>query len=177
MELEIGFGKGRFLVHATQQYPERNFLGIEIDRKYHLLTATRLVKRGITNARLCCGDARTILENLIPPASLSAIHIFFPDPWWKQRHHKRRLFQGPFVSALERCLAPGGWVNVATDVESYFHELTQLFLLHAPNLSPHPWAEGAPPVDAEGHLTNYEKKSLEQSREVFRVRYGQVGKT
>ncbi|MDW8266265.1 MAG: tRNA (guanosine(46)-N7)-methyltransferase TrmB, partial [Gemmataceae bacterium] len=94
VEIEIGFGKGLFLLTASQACPDINFLGIEILRKYQLFTATRLVKRGIGNVRLVRADARDFLRQRVGSESVQAIHIYFPDPWWKKRHWKRRLFSG-----------------------------------------------------------------------------------
>lgn len=171
VEVEIGFGKGRFLVHATQANPNVNYFGIEIIRKYQLYTATRLVKRKLTNVKVCCADAKLVLSNSIPPNSLSAVNIFFPDPWWKKRHHKRRLFDEGFVKSLAPVLVPGGWINIATDVEEYFQEITALFAEKLPFLKGEPWGEDSPDSLVEGHLTNFEKKFVDQGKPIHHVRY------
>ncbi len=92
VEVEIGFGKGLFLVTAAQACPGVNFLGIEVVRKYQLFTATRVAKRDLANVRLAKADARAFLRDCVAPASVQAVHVYFPDPWWKKRHHKRRVF-------------------------------------------------------------------------------------
>src|SRR5262249_23458445 len=120
VELEVGFGKGLFLLTAAQQCPDINFAGIEIEKKYVLFSATRMVKRKLGNVRLAHGDARSILHERVADASLQAVHVYFPDPWWKKRHHKRRVFTEEFVAQCARVLKPGGKLHVVTDVEEYF---------------------------------------------------------
>src|SRR5262249_50332786 len=130
VEVEIGFGKGLYLVRVAQESPATNFLGIEVVRKYQLFTATRLAKRGLRNVRLALADARWFLKARVPPASLQAIHVYYPDPWWKKRHHKRRVFTAEFAAACERCLRPGGRLYVVTDVAEYFQLITGLVAGH-----------------------------------------------
>src|SRR5439155_12681338 len=102
VEIEVGFGKGLFLLTESQARPGVNFFGIEIVRKYQLFTANRLAKRGLGNVRLACADARVLLRDVVPAASVQAVHVYFPDPWWKKRHHKRRLFTAEFAAACAR---------------------------------------------------------------------------
>ena len=98
VEIEVGFGKGLFLVNAAQARPQTNFFGIEIERKYTLFTATRLAKRDFKNVKVAACDARRFLEAHVGADSVSAMHVYFPDPWWKNRHRKRRLFTEPFAA-------------------------------------------------------------------------------
>src|SRR5205807_7068201 len=88
VEIEVGFGKGLFLLNAATARPDVNFAGIEIERKYQLFTATRLAVRKLGNVRVACADARLALRDHVPGASVQAVHVYFPDPWWKKRHHK-----------------------------------------------------------------------------------------
>ncbi|MFO0910731.1 MAG: hypothetical protein U0794_20685 [Isosphaeraceae bacterium] len=108
VELEIGSGKGLFLQNAAQGRPEHNFLGIEISRKYAGKTAERLAKHALGHARIHCGDAGRFLARHVPSESLAAIHIYFPDPWWKARHKKRRVFTATLLADLVRTLVRGG---------------------------------------------------------------------
>src|SRR5439155_18074092 len=85
VEVEVGFGKGLFLVTAGAANPQTNYFGIEIVRKYQLYAATRLAKRGLGNVRVTCGDARQILRDRVVTGSVQAVHVYFPDPWWKTR--------------------------------------------------------------------------------------------
>jgi tRNA (guanine-N7-)-methyltransferase len=158
VEIEVGSGKGLFLVTASAARPDVNFLGIEIERKYQLFTATRLAKRGRSNVRMVCADARIFIRDCIPPGSVQAIHVYFPDPWWKRRHRKRRLWTPEFAEQCERGLRPGGRLNVATDVQDYFAVMTSL-LEAQPRLRP----LAGPAVEEPGqeleYLTNFERKS------------------
>ena len=108
VEIEVGFGKGLFLVNSAQARPQTNFLGIEIERKYTLFTATRLAKRSLRNAKVAAFDARGFLESHVTAESVSAMHVYFPDPWWKNRHRKRRLFTEAFAGACAPRACPGG---------------------------------------------------------------------
>ena len=106
VEIEIGFGKGLFLLTQGQARPDTNFLGIEIERKYTLLTATHLVQRGLPNVKLACTDARWFLRERVTPGSVAAVHIYFPDPWWKKRHpQSRKLFTSCVCRAMRDRLA------------------------------------------------------------------------
>ncbi len=120
VELEVGFGKGLFLLTASEAAPETNFLGLEIERKYYLFTANRLAKRQRSNVRVVCGDARTFLPGFVPDESIQALHVYFPDPWWKNRHRKRRLFTQPFAIECERVLRSGGRFHLVSEVEENF---------------------------------------------------------
>jgi len=171
VEMEIGFGKGWFLLNATQVNPHINYFGIEIIRKYQLYTATRLAKRKLTNVKVCCADAKLVVSKAIVPGSLKAVNIFFPDPWWKKRHHKRRLFDADFVQSIPPVLMPGGWINIATDVEEYFKEITALFAEKLPYLVGEPWGEDSPDSLVDGHLTNFERKFVAQGKPIHHVRY------
>src|SRR5262249_55130444 len=102
VEVEVGFGKGLFLVQAAPPCPQVTFLGIDIARKYQLFTATRLAKRRMANVRLAKADARLFLRDFVPPEECQAIRLYFPDPWWKMRHLKRRVFTLEFAAQCER---------------------------------------------------------------------------
>ena len=98
VELEVGSGKGLFLANAAMANPGHNFFGVELARKYARLAAERLAKLGISNAKVWPGDARDVLAHRVPDASLHAVHVYFPDPWWKKRHKKRRVFTETLVA-------------------------------------------------------------------------------
>ncbi|APZ41915.1 tRNA (guanosine(46)-N7)-methyltransferase TrmB [Acidihalobacter ferrooxydans] len=117
--LEIGFGNGESLATQAQAHPERDFIGIEVHRPGvgHLLQT--IARLALDNLRVFEADAVEVLERRIDDGSLAVIQIFFPDPWHKKRHHKRRLIQPAFVSLLARKLAPGGRIHLATDWAEY----------------------------------------------------------
>ncbi len=102
VELEIGSGKGLFLANAARKEPGVNYLGIELSRKYALFSAQRLARLKLSNAKVWCGDGRLVLARLVPSESLQAVHVYFPDPWWKTRHKKRRVFTDALVSEIAR---------------------------------------------------------------------------
>ena len=108
LEIEIGSGKGLFMVTASAQRPEHQFLGIEISRKYARFAAATLAKRNVPNARIIHGDAKRLLQDYIGAASVMAIHVYFPDPWWKKRHQKRMVVVDPVVEHIVRLLKDEG---------------------------------------------------------------------
>jgi len=125
--LEIGFGMGETTAQIAQAHPENNYLGIEV----HTPGVGSLLKQidacGLTNLRLIQHDAVEVLDHMIAPASLAGAHIFFPDPWPKKRHHKRRLIQPAFAALLASRLAPGGYLHAATDWEEYAEQILAVF--------------------------------------------------
>jgi tRNA (guanine-N7-)-methyltransferase len=170
VELEVGFGKGLFLVTAAQARPEVNFAGVEIVRKYQLFAATRLAKRGLRNVRVACADVRLFLPRCVATASLHAVHVYFPDPWWKKRHHKRRVFTAEFVGECARVLRPGGEMHAVTDVQEYAQVMADL-LAAQPALRPLPVPEPYQPMHDLDYLTNFERKFRKQGKPIFRMRY------
>src|SRR5262249_12684806 len=139
VEVEVGFGKGLFLVTAGQANPGTNYLGVEIVRKYQLFTATRIAKRGLRNVRVACTDARLLLRDRVADGSVQAVHLYFPDPWWKTRHHKRRVFTPEFAQQCQRILRPGGRLVVVTDVADYAQMVREAGAGHpAPREAPPP---------------------------------------
>jgi tRNA (guanine-N7-)-methyltransferase len=173
VEIEVGSGKGLFLLTSGQARPDVNFLGIEIFRKYQLYAATRLAKRGLTNVKVACADARAFLAERVAPGSVQAIHVYFPDPWWKTRHRKRRLFTPAFADSCERALQPGGRLFVVTDVESYYQVITETVAQH-PKLPLERPTEGEPRHDLD-YLTNFERKYRKEGRPIYRAIYRKVG--
>jgi len=167
VELEVGFGKGLFLLNAAKANPAVNFAGVEIERKYQLFTATRLAKRCLHNVRLAQADARLFLRDCVGTGTLRAVHVYFPDPWWKKRHHKRRVFTPEFATQCQRVLGPGGRLSLATDVEEYFglmrEALAPLTGLRALPL------EG--PADDDTYRTNFERKAVERGQPVYHGLY------
>ena len=117
--VEIGFGNGESLAEMAAANPELNYIGIEVHRPGvgHLIL--QLEQRGLNNVRIFCHDAIEILEQRIADNSLAGVHLFFPDPWPKKRHHKRRIIRPEFVALLVRKLATGGYFHAATDWEHY----------------------------------------------------------
>lgn len=174
VEIEVGFGKGLFLLTTAQSCPDTNFLGIEIVRKYQLYTATRMAKRGLINVRLAQADARSFLRDMVETASVQAVHVYFPDPWWKTRHHKRRVFTAEFAQECTRILKPGGRLHAATDVPEYFAVMTEI-LAAIPNLTELPRPDEKEPVHDLDYLTNFERKFRKQGKPIGRGRWERKG--
>jgi tRNA (guanine-N7-)-methyltransferase len=162
VEIEVGFGKGLFLLTASQANPAVNYLGIEIERKYQLFTANRLAKRRLPNVRLVSTDARTFLRDYVRGSSVQAVHIYFPDPWWKKRHHKRRVFTDDFAAACTRVLGLGGNLEVLTDVAEYFELISGLLARQASlHLLP------AAALGGETFRTNFERKYRQAGKPIY----------
>ncbi len=163
VELEIGSGKGTFLLAAATQFPNHNFVGIEWARAYCDFAADRLRRHGLTNARMVRSDANWWIRAHVPDQSLHALHVYFPDPWPKARHHKRRLIQTSFLQQAVRILVPGGVLRVVTDHAGYFEHIRAVVgefkLLQIIDFVP-------PLPAADGLLvgTNFEKKYVLQNR-------------
>ena len=123
MVLEIGFGNGDSLATMAETHPERDYVGIEVHRPGvgHLLLA--IEEREIANLRVICGDAQQLLSHAFADGSLHGLQLFFPDPWHKKRHNKRRLVQPEWAQLVRRKLEIGGFVHMATDWEDYAHHM------------------------------------------------------
>lgn len=119
VHLEIGFGNGQSLTHMADSLPEVNFVGIEVHRPGVGNALLQIEKQSLENVRVICEDAVDVINHHIPDNSLAAVYIFFPDPWHKKRHHKRRLVQVDFIETLKTKLQPGGILHFATDWEDY----------------------------------------------------------
>lgn len=126
VHLEIGIGNGHTLVAMASEHPQHNYIGIEVHRPGVGNALLQIEKTGLQNVRLICEDAVEVLKHSIPDHSLSAVYIFFPDPWHKKRHHKRRLVQAEFVNLLKAKLKPGGRLHMATDWEDYANSMLQV---------------------------------------------------
>ena len=170
LEMEIGCGKGLFMVNSAQAHPETNFIGVEIARKYALYAASRLAKRSLANARMLAMDAGVLLTHGVAHGALRRVHVLFPDPWWKKRHRKRRVINPKLIAQCERVLEPGGEVHIATDVEPYFRDIQEMFAAHGVFE-----AHDAPPAPEPTHdmdyLTNYERRTRKADKPVYRIRY------
>lgn len=156
-DVEIGSGKGRFLLELAAADPARNLLAVERARKYHVLVCQRAAQRGLGNIRLLLTTAEDLLDRLLPPASVTRLFVLFPDPWPKKRHHKRRLMQPAAVAAMTRALVPGGQLLVKTDHPAYAEVIGEC-LAAAPGLAP----LDAAATFADLPLTGFECKYLER---------------
>jgi tRNA (guanine-N7-)-methyltransferase len=167
LELEIGSGKGTFLLLESGARPEVNFLGIEYARRYWIFAADRLRRAERTNARVVLAEASGFVRDFIEAESLSAIHVYFPDPWPKTRHRRRRLIQTPFIQLLASKLKPGARLSIATDHQDYFEQI-QLSVRRSPLIE----TEFAPTQAALGSElvgSNFERKYRREGRSFYRL--------
>jgi len=165
-EIEVGIGKGRFLLAEAERRPGTDFLGLEWSLKHLRLAKERALKRGLANVRLHRADARHVLADLVRDQSVARVHVYCPDPWPKKRHHKRRLFDAETTKHLERILVPGGYLHVSTDVGEYFAVIVETVAAHT-RLVPAQDPE-FPDVPSGGN-TNYEAKYLAAGRRIHRA--------
>jgi tRNA (guanine-N7-)-methyltransferase len=168
VELEIGCGKGTFITQQASARPQRNFFGLEWANFYWRYTADRLRRNGCErNARVVRADAKFFLRDYVPDGSLAAVHIYFPDPWPKARHHKRRLITQEFLEQVVRVLAPGGRVQIVTDHADYWQQIEA-----AVRASPLQIVDYEPPSGASaGEVagTNFERKYVVEGRGFFAI--------
>lgn len=170
LEIEVGSGKGLFMRRAAAARPDHCFLGIEIVYKYARFAAAALAKRGLTNAKMVAGDAARLFEEAVPDDTLHAVHIYFPDPWWKKRHHKRRIMQASFLRHVERTLRPGGQLHFWTDVEEYFQQSLEVLSETTTLIGPEPVAE-EPAVDDMDYRTHFERRMRLHDEPVYRSEF------
>lgn len=170
LEVEVGSGKGLFLASAAGGLPTHNFLGVEIARKYAHFTAARLAKRGLANAAILNGDAQRLFSELLPDSSLAAVHVYFPDPWWKKRHHKRRMMNERFLRDVTRTLVQDGTLHFWTDVPEYFDATLTLIAEHTPLVGPLQVAERAAEHDLD-FRTHFERRMRLTGEPVFRSEF------
>jgi len=128
--VEVGFGNGRFLLEMAQRHPDVDWVGIELYGKGLRALSRALGRSGVTHVRLVKGEALALLGDLFAPASISAIHLNFPDPWPKRRHHKRRLVSPALAALLYSRMVPGGTVHLATDHDCYAFQMRTVFEAH-----------------------------------------------
>jgi tRNA (guanine-N7-)-methyltransferase len=165
LELEIGSGKGTFLLAESGARPEVNFLGVEYARRYWIFAADRLRRAERDNARVILAEASAFVRDFIERESLSAVHVYFPDPWPKTRHHRRRLLQPAFLEALASKLRPGARLSVATDHREYFVEIAAS--VKGSSLVEVDFARTSASLESEVVGSNFERKYRRQGRDIY----------
>ena len=164
--LEIGFGMGETTARIAQAQPQNNYLGIEVHTPGVGSLLQRIAEDGLANLRLIQHDAVEVLEHMIAAAALAGVHIFFPDPWPKKRHHKRRLIQPGFVALLTSRLAPGAYLHAATDWQEYAEQILAVFAAE-PSLAN--TAPGFAPRPDYRPLTKFESRGLKLGHGVWDI--------
>ncbi len=165
LEVELGCGDASFLVEYARQHPERNFIGVE-----RLLGRLRKLDRkgrraGLTNLRGVRIESSYFLEYLLPPHSVSALHIYFPDPWPKKKHRKHRLINEHFAKIVQTALTPGGQIYLRTDDEDYFQQMTEVFGANRE------FQKIKTPTELVGLLTDFEKEFQARGIKTLRTAY------
>jgi tRNA (guanine-N7-)-methyltransferase len=170
LEIEVGSGKGLFIRSSAEAHPDVNFLGVEVVRKYAEFAAAGLAKRSLSNAKMVHGDALRIFTELLPDECLAAVHVYFPDPWWKSRHRKRRVMRESFIHDVQRTLLPGGILHFWTDVEEYFQ--TTLELMAATSTLKGPIEVLETPAEHDmAYRTHFERRMRLVGEPVYRAEY------
>jgi tRNA (guanine-N7-)-methyltransferase len=163
--LEIGSGKGRFLLETAMERPDVNLIGIEKSLHYHRFIRNRFLKRDLRNVRLINHDAFVVLQKMIPDRSIAELHVYFPDPWPRTREKKRRIIRPDALAEFRRVLVDGGMGIFVTDHEEYFHVAAPLVEAEFPR------SERRVPGPDDPPRTNYEAKYREEGRPIFEIRF------
>jgi tRNA (guanine-N7-)-methyltransferase len=162
--LEIGSGKGRFLIATASERPGVNVIGIEKSLHYHRVIAERVNKRHLTNVRLINHDAFLVLQKMVPDASIAEVHVYFPDPWPRPKEQKRRIIREEVLAEFRRVLVDGGSGIYVTDHQQYFEKA-------APLIESAFRAERRVPGPEDPPRTNYEAKYRAEGRAIYEVRF------
>lgn len=168
VELEIGSGKGLFLQTAAQLRSTHRFIGVELAAKFANRAASRIAKQGLANVSVLRGDAQRFMREIVPDNRLAAVHVYFPDPWWRNKHKKRRVLNEQTLRDIERTLAPGGELHFWTDVADYYEhicgDLMDLTALQGPRYVLQRTA--AHPMD---YTTHFERRARTHGQPVYRA--------
>jgi tRNA (guanine-N7-)-methyltransferase len=168
IEMEIGCGKGGFLLRQAQAHADRNYLGIEWANQFYKFATDRMARWGLTNVRIMRADAKHFVMHKLPPDCLSAMHIYHPDPWPKKRHHKRRLISPDFLEAVVRVLRLDGRLAIQTDHAEYFEQIQQVVPAR-PELVATAFDDADFGADDDGVKTNFEIKYVREGRPIYRL--------
>nr|MBP7568301.1 tRNA (guanosine(46)-N7)-methyltransferase TrmB [Burkholderiaceae bacterium] len=167
--LEIGFGMGEATAHIAGLMPDTNFLCCEVHEPGVGALLKRIGGQHLTNIRIVAHDAVEVIDHMLAPASLAGVHIFFPDPWHKKRHHKRRLVQPALIARLATRLAPGGYLHCATDWEPYARQMVEVLAAEPQLANTATDATGFAPKPHYRPLTKFENRGLKLGHGVWDV--------
>lgn len=169
--LEIGFGMGEATAHIAALLPDTHFLCCEVHDPGVGALLKRIGEQDLRNIRICAHDAVEVIDHMLPEQCLDGVHIFFPDPWHKARHNKRRLIQGPLVAKLAARLKVGGYIHCATDWQAYAEQILEVLsaesLLKNTALLSHPELQGYAPKPHYRPLTKFENRGLKLGHGVW----------
>ena len=174
LHIEIGSGKGTFLASQAIAFPQINFLGIEWANKYYKYAVDRIGRRGMGNVRIIRTEAALFLAEHIKSNSVDCFHIYFPDPWPKRSHHKRRFIIPENVSQMIRCLKKNGLINIATDHAEYSKWMQDVFGEFREKLKPAEFVKPAGAKNNELVGTNFERKYMKENRKTFTISFQKI---
>jgi tRNA (guanine-N7-)-methyltransferase len=176
--LEIGFGMGEATAHIASVLPETDFFCCEVHEPGVGALLKRIGEQELGNIRICAHDAVEVIDHMLPLQSLDGAHIFFPDPWHKTKHNKRRLIQSPLVAKLAKRLKPGAYLHCATDWQPYAEQILEVLtaepLLRNPNLNAHPELAGYAPKPHYRPLTKFESRGIKLGHGVWDIVFERV---
>lgn len=169
VHIEIGSGKGTFLLGQATAQPSDNFLGIEWARKYYRYAVDRIGRWGLTNVRIIRTDAVSFIADSVPDESVDCFHIYFPDPWPKKRHHKRRFICPANLERLIRCLKVSGQIRIATDHSDYSEQIKMVLATRNDALEEIDFIKPAAAESGELTGTNFERKYIKDQRPIYNI--------
>ncbi len=172
--MEIGMGDGEHMLWQAQRHPEKDFIGVEVYRPGVGKFLRALHQAGLSNVRVYVADARDVLLRAIPDAALDEVQIFFPDPWPKKRHHKRRLISPPFVALLARKLKPGGVLHLSTDWPDYAQHMLEVLNASGAFVNLSPTGDFHPEAASRRRPTKYERRARAEGRTIYDLLFQRV---
>ena len=173
IELEVGSGKGLFMIEAAARDQASRFIGLELAAKYASLAQKRLEERAVTNGRFFACDAVEVVDREIPDGRLAAVHVYFPDPWWKARHKKRRVLNERMLQAIQRVLEPYGVLHFWTDVLDYYESTLELLASVTTLSGPH-FVDEPTSSHSMDYRTHFERRTRLNGLPVYRCQYFNV---
>ncbi len=169
LHIEIGTGRSTFLLNQARAQPKLNFLGIERAAGYYRYAVDRIGRWSVSNVRIIRTDATSFLADFVQDNSVECFHVYFPDPWPKRRHHKRRFFCSPNLEQMLCCLKPNGIIKVATDHIAYFEQIQTVLAVYDHQLEEVDFLSAAGAEQGEWTGTNFERKYLREQRPIYTI--------
>lgn len=170
IELEVGSGKGLFMIEAAARNPDTRFIGLELAVKYAELAQKRLEEQSIENGRFFACDAVEVVSRDVPDQRLSAVHVYFPDPWWKARHKKRRVLNARMLKSIQRVLEPNGVLHFWTDVLDYYQSTLELLAEVTTLVGPR-FVDEPVSTHSMDYRTHFERRTRLNGMPVYRCQY------